>query len=150
MYLRNYQSDDCSSIIRLFYETVHTVNQSDYSKEQLDAWTSGADDPKTWDQSFLSHDTIVAVKNDTIVGFGDIDDTGYLDRLFVHKDYQKEGIGSAILGQLESYVQVPDITVHASITARHFFENRGYRVIKKQEVLRKNVSLINYVMLKCL
>lgn len=42
-----------------------------------------------WNKSFLEHFTIVAFENDVIVGFGDIDNTGYLDRLLVHKDYLK-------------------------------------------------------------
>ena len=36
----------------------------------------------------LRHHTIVAECGNEIVGFGDIDDTGYLDRLYVHKDHQ--------------------------------------------------------------
>lgn len=32
------------------------------------------------------HFSIVAVDVDIIVGFGDVDKTGYLDRLFVHSD----------------------------------------------------------------
>lgn len=53
-------------------------------------------DLKAWDASFRAHKTIIAVKNGEIVGFGDMDETGYLDRLYVHKDYQGQGIASAI------------------------------------------------------
>lgn len=35
-----------------------------------------------WNQLLQAHYSIVAVENDAIVGFGDIDSTGYLDRLF--------------------------------------------------------------------
>lgn len=38
----------------------------------------------------MEHYTIVAVKNKIIVGFGDIDRTGYLDRMYVHKDFQRQ------------------------------------------------------------
>lgn len=49
-----------------------------------------------WNSSLQEHYSIVAVENDVIVGFGDIDKTGYLDRLFVHKDNQRKGIATAI------------------------------------------------------
>jgi len=49
-----------------------------------------------WNQSFQEHYSIIAVEDEVIVGFGDIDKTGYLDRLFVHADYQKKGITTAI------------------------------------------------------
>lgn len=73
-----------------------------------------------------------AVENDVIVGFGDIDKTGYLDRLFVHKDNQRKGIATAICNQLEQFVE-GNITTHASITARPFFEKRGYKVVMEQQ-----------------
>lgn len=40
------------------------------------------------------------------------------------------------------------ITIHASVTAKPFFEHRGYKMIRKQEVIRKGVGLINYIMEK--
>ena len=100
---------------------------------------------KKWNQSFQEHYSIVAVENETI--FGDIDLTGYLDRLFVHADYQRKGIAAAICDQLEQAVQ-GNITTHASITAKPFFEKRGYRVLKEQQVERQGIFLTNYVMVK--
>ena len=64
---------------------------------------------------------MVAVDDEIIVGFGDIDDTGYLDRLYVHRDYQGKGIASAICSKLEKAVGADRITTHASVTARGFF-----------------------------
>lgn len=96
----------------------------------------------------MAHYTIVCIKDDIIVGFGDIDKTGYLDRLYVHKDYQRQGVASAICDELEQAVNVDIIVAHASITAKPFFEQRGYKVIKEQQVIRKGIALTNYVMEK--
>ena len=144
--IRNYQSSDCSQIAELFYNTVHTVNARDYTGEQLDAWASGDVHLGEWDRSFTEHITLIAVMDDIIVGFGDIDRTGYLDRLYVHKDYQHHGIASAICDQLERAAGADIITTHASITAKSFFEQRGYTAVKEQQVIRRGVSLTNYVM----
>lgn len=86
MFIRKYESTDCKELAELFYNTVHTINAKDYTKEQLDAWASGQVDLEKWDQSFQEHFTVVAVENGIIVGFGDIDTTGYLDRLYIHKN----------------------------------------------------------------
>ncbi len=102
---------------------------------------------KKWNQSFQEHFSIVAVDDDIIVGFGDIDKTGYLDRLFVHLGYQGKGIATAICNRLESAVQ-ENIVTHASITARPFFEKRGYKVVKEQQVERQGIFLTNFVMIK--
>lgn len=147
MKIRKYQTSDCEEIGKLFYHTVHTVNAKDYTKEQLNVWATGQIDLEMWNQSFLEHYTIVAVDNNLIVGFGDIDKTGYLDRLYIHSDYQRQGIATAICDQLEQAVQGTIIT-HASITAKPFFEKRGYKIVKKQEVERQGIFLTNYVMKK--
>ena len=145
MYIREYEPADCSEIAALFYQTVHEVNKQDYTSEQINAWATGKVDLAAWNQSFLEHYTLVAVENGKIAGFGDIDETGYLDRLYVHKEHQREGIAAALCSRLEAHVQ-GNILTHASITARPFFQKRGYKVLKEQQVERQNVLLTNFVM----
>lgn len=147
MEIRKYHPSDCRELTELFYHTVHTVNAKDYTEEQLNAWADGKADLEKWNQSLQKHFSIVAAENGTITGFGDIDDTGYLDRLFVHADYQGKGIATAICSQLERAVP-GKITVHASVTAKGFFEKRGYRVIKEQQAEQHGILLTNYVMEK--
>jgi len=81
-----------------------------------------------------------------------MDKTGYLDRLYVHKDFQGQGIATIIADELEKYAQRRDIiiTTEASITAKPFFEKRGYKTIKQQSVERKGQTLINFIMEKYL
>ena len=136
---------DCRTLAELFYHTVHTVNTKDYTEEQVNAWATGHVDLKQWDRSFQENYTLIAVENGIIAGFGDIDKTGYLDHLFVHADYQGKGIATAICDQLEQAV-MGNITTHASITAKPFFEKRGYKVVKEQQVERQGVLLTNFVM----
>lgn len=147
MIIRKYQPSDCKELTELFYHTVHTVNAKDYTKEQLNAWATGKVDLEKWNKSLQEHFSIVAVDDEIIVGFGDIDQTGYLDHLFVHADYQGRGIAAAICDQLEQAVQ-GDITTHASITAKPFFEKRGYTMVKAQQVKRQGIALTNFVMTK--
>lgn len=88
MGIRVYQSKYCSDIVKLFYETVHSVNSKDYTKEQLDVWAPKNINLDLWDKSFLENYTVVYIHEDNIVGFGDLRCDGYLDRIYVHKDYQ--------------------------------------------------------------
>ena len=94
-----------------------------------------------------AHFTLVAEENGVITGFGDMDSSGYLDRLYVHRDFQGKGIASVLCDRLEASVSCL-ITTHASITARPFFEKRGYRLIKEQQVERQGILLTNFVMEK--
>jgi len=147
MLIRKYQPTDCRELSTLFYNTVHYVNAKDYSTEQLDVWATVNVDLEAWNSSFLEHYTVVADNGDMIVGFGDIDKTGYLDRLYVHKDFQRKGIATSICERLEQAV-IGTIVVHASITAKPFFIKRGYVVVKEQQVERQGILLTNFVMMK--
>lgn len=147
MLIREYRISDCRDIVNLFYDTVHKVNAKDYSKEQLDAWAPAQPDLEKWNRSLQEHYCLVAIENNVILGFGDIDKTGYLDRLYVRADYQGKGIATAICDKLEQAVQ-GDITTCASITAKPFFEKRGYIVVKEQRVKRLGVFLTNFCMRK--
>ena len=147
MIIRNYQPSDCKELAELFYNTVHNVNANDYTKEQLDVWATGNVNLEKWNESLQEHFSVVVVEDEIIVGFGDIDKTGYLDRLFVHTDYQKKGIATLICNRLAQEIQ-GDITTHASITARPFFEKRGYTIVKEQQVERQGIFLTNYIMIK--
>ena len=147
-----YQPGEAAALAELFYQTVHAVCTGDYTPAQLDAWADGKVDIAAWEQSFLRHDTLVARIDGKIVGFADLDG-GYLDRLYVHKEHQRQGVAAALVQALEKLAMARGercMTTHASITARPFFEKQGYRVIREQQVERKGLRLTNFVMEKTL
>ena len=80
--LRPYRPQDCASLIELFRDTVYGVCAKDYTQAQREAWVGGVE-PEVWNRSFLEHDTLVAWAGNLPAGFGDMDATGYLDRLYV-------------------------------------------------------------------
>lgn len=148
MKLREYRASDCPELTRLFYDTVHSVCAGDYTPEQLDAWADGHPDLEAWDRSLSAHDTLVAEEEGRILGFGDMAADGYLDRLFVHREAQGRGIASALCAALEGRCSAPEFTVHASKTARAFFQSRGYQVVREQKVERRGILLTNFVMVR--
>lgn len=151
MELQKYAKADLEEVYRLFYDTVHSVNRADYEPEQLDAWAPQEMDRSRWEASLLSHETWVAREGERIVGFGDLGENGYLDRLYVHRDFQRRGVASAILRRLEEGARRQDcrrIYTEASITARPFFERWGYRVVKEQQKPLRGQVFINFIMEK--
>jgi len=151
MFIREYKADDCPLLAQLFYDTVHTVNAKDYTKEQLDAWAPGHVNLDEWNHSFLEHTTLVAVWNGVIAGFADMDKSGYLDRLFVNKDYQGVGIAIALVTELERRVgqnSAVCFETYASVTAKPLFEKLGYTVQAENIAVRRGVSLVNFRMAK--
>ena len=148
MIIRRYETKDLAQILLLFYDTIHNINKAYYDEEQLYAWADGRPDPDRWDRSFYEHYSIIAEENGRTIGFGDIDRRGFIDRLFVLMDHQGKGVASAICEELEKNVISDKITVQASVTARPFFEKRGYKVLKQIEAVRKGITLTAFIMEK--
>lgn len=150
--LRSIQSADLEDLTQLFFETVNKVNVKDYTQEQLQAWApSNIHHSHPHWQKLLSNIAVIAEIGDDIVGFGDMTHEGYLDRLFVHKNYQRRGIASLIVQSLEVSARnrgITSITTEASITAKPFFESKGYRIIQEQQKKHSGVILTNYLMEK--
>ncbi len=153
MQLRPYQSGDRQALAQLFGDTVRTVNRRDYSAPQIETWAAGQQRLAEGPDFFASLFTLVAEENGQILGYASMDDTGYLDHLFVHKDFQGRGAASALCAAMEqraAALGLARVTVHASITAKPFFERRGYTILRRQQVPLRGQVLVNYAMEKTL
>lgn len=153
MNIREYRPEYCEMIANLFYETIHSVNSKDYTEIQLNAWASRDFDLVKWNNRLSNNYSVIVEKNNIIIGFGDVDCKGYFDHLFTHKDYQGIGVATLISDSIENYTYqngIHIITTDASITAKPFFEKRGYIVQKNQIVEKRGQLLKNFKMQKLL
>lgn len=149
--LRPYTPGDAPVVVRLFRETVRTVNRKDYSDEQVRAWAPDEIDERAWPASFERNFAVVAEEGGRVVGLGEVEDNGHVGRFYVHAQTQGRGIGTAILAALEGEARrggLGRLFTEASITARPFFEARGFVVISPQVVVCRGVEFINYRMEK--
>ena len=145
---------DIPELKELFCSTVLTVNACDYTAEEVADWASCGNRPGHWEKLMATLHFIAACDAEgRIVGFTSIRNDGYLHSMFVHKDHQGEGIATALLQRIEAYAMehgICDITSEVSITARPFFERRGYVVKQEQRAQANRLQLTNYVMRKVL
>ncbi|MGF6907889.1 GNAT family N-acetyltransferase [Fusobacterium sp. PH5-44] len=149
--IRRANENDIFNISELFYETIRNINIKDYNDVQVKAWTLRAYDEDKWKKKIESQYFIVAILNNIMVGFASIDESGYLDYMFVHKDFQRVGIAKKLLNDIEEKAKNEEYGViysHVSKTAKDFFISNGYVIELMQKVLISNVELINYKMVK--
>ena len=152
--IRRLAAQDIPEMRKLFRATVLTVNSKDYTKEEVEDWASCGDSVEHWKELLAKNNYIGALDGQGgIVGFSSMNAEGYLHSMFVHKDWQRKGVATLLLSEVENMARrygVHKISVEVSITARPFFEKRGYKVVKEQNARANRLYLTNYVMEKTL
>jgi len=104
-----------------------------------------------WQKRFEEYITLVAEIDTIIVGFADMTKAGYLDHLYVHKEYQAQGVAYALFKHLETIAQengLTKITTHASINAMPLARRVGFVIVKKETISRHGVAIDRYDMEK--
>lgn len=150
--VKSYVSADCDATIQIFLGAIRDVASRDYSAAQIDAWAK-VDDTDSWATRRASRPAWVAWREDVAVGFTDLEPDGHLDMMFVHPKYQGIGVASLLLATVEAEAikqGLKRIFTEASLTAKPFFERKGFMVLARQSVETRGQMLTNFRMEKYL
>lgn len=153
MRIRTYRKRDIPMISRLYYDTIHRINCTDYTREQIQAWAPTVPSDDFWQERFNRYVVYVAEQASRIVGFTELESTGHIDCFFVHHQWQRRGVGTSLMNRVEATAErrcVPRLFAEVSVTAKPFFLGRGFHVVRKKSAMRGGVALDQYVMEKWL
>ncbi len=150
--LRRARSGDRNQIVHIFRQSIEGIPESIYTLEQKEAWIQkGLQLPERWLEKIEKQFFIVALQNKTVVGFGSLELPGYIDYLFVSPDFQKMGIASKILEELERMVidlQASELQTDSSKAALPFFRSHGFEIVREQHKFVSNIDIVNYRLIK--
>jgi SAM-dependent methyltransferase/heme-degrading monooxygenase HmoA/ribosomal protein S18 acetylase RimI-like enzyme len=151
--IRKYQVSDADDLAKIYYNTIHKICSKDYTGEQLNAWAPSdlVENYSGWKEKLAKIKPLIAVVDNKIVGFAEFEDNGHIDCFYIHHQFQGKKIGSKLIEEIEKIAKqknLPRIYAEVSITAKPFFENKGFKVSKKQKVLIRGEELNNFVMEK--
>lgn len=153
MLIRRFQSGDGAALRRVFHSAVHRVASADYSPEQIEAWAPDSVDLDGWEQHMQSLNPFVAVEGDEIVGYADIQRSGYIDHFYVSGHHPLRGIGTQLMHALHEEAarfQTTELTSHVSKTAQPFFGRFGFQVVEQRSPTIRGVIVPNALMRKSL
>ena len=108
-------------------------------------------DTDEWHARMAGRRTLVAEEDGEVVGFAELEDDGGLDMLYLREDAVGRGVGRRLYEAVEREARALGLSrlfAEVSITARPFFERRGFAVTREQVVYRSGVALTNFVMEK--
>jgi putative acetyltransferase len=149
MKIRSYQESDCVEITDLFHGSVHSIDNSAYSKEELEAWSPTPPDYGFWKQRLEIKQPFVACENNIIIGFIELEPDGHIDCLYVHKHHQGLGVANGLLQHTLIVAIERGISylyVEASKVAVPLFKKYGFNLQQSNKVKLRGELLTNYSM----
>ena len=153
MIVRAYVPADVDALIDLFRQAVRRTAIRDYTEAQVMAWAPDVVERERWVERRASRPTWVAEIDGRIAGFIDLEPDGHVDMMYVHPEFKGRGVATALMAKLEEAAaaqKLGRLYTEASITAKPFFEKKGFRVISAQTVHVRGQDLVNYRMEKSL
>ena len=115
---------DLTEMQKLFVETIEAICEKDYSPEQIKAWTSSVKQTNSWVNRLQKQYFLIAQSNNKIIGYSSLEGIDYLDFLYVHKNFQRQGIADRLYAKIEHEAIKRGSTIlnaDVSITAQPFF-----------------------------
>ncbi|MEO8583265.1 MAG: GNAT family N-acetyltransferase [Flavitalea sp.] len=94
---------DLLELQQLFVYTISNVCQTDYDNKQIIAWIATIENYQRWQDILKNQFVLVAQDKESITGFCSLDNGNYIDLLYVHKDYQRQGIAHRLYDDIEKF-----------------------------------------------
>lgn len=148
--IRQYADDDAQDLANIYYNTIHFINSNDYTGSQINAWAPSSSLEETgWKNKWGKIIPIIAQLGDKVVGFAEFEANGHIDCFYVHHEHQCCGIGSLLMNNILKKAKVLNLKrvfSEVSITAKPFFEAKGFKVVKQQNVSIRGIKFTNFIM----
>lgn len=151
MLIRDFIPGEELELRRVFMSSVHELARGFYTPQQLDAWAPVAYDKQEWKNKVATLRPFVAVVEDRVAGYADLQHSGYIDHFFVSGDFPARGIGSALMQHIHGVAArrgLRKLSAHVSLSAEAFFAKHGFLVEERQTVVVAGIPMANSRMSK--
>ena len=149
--VRDFREGDEEALYAVFHSAVHALAVPDYTPEQLAAWAPDIPELTGWTEKMRALRPFVAEDDRRIVGYADLQPSGYIDHFYVSAAGARRGVGRALMQRIHARaaeLQLPQLFADVSLTAEPFFERFGFRLVERKLAEVRGARLQNARMLK--
>ena len=137
--VRSAYHSDWDGAMKLAWNTFTRFDAPDYSQEGITNFHKFVNDEMLRNMFVAGHyQLFVAMDDGECVGMLSIREKSHISLLFVHEDYHKHGIGSALIKYVSKYgieeEGINRLTVNASPYAVGFYHKRGFKDLGPETV----------------
>ena len=144
---------DESTLQQIFKESILGISASYYTDTQLSQWAAVANNATYWRNLAETQYCIIGSYQAIPAGYASLTENGFVDHLYVSTPFQRKGLGSALLQQIEIHAKRLNITqleTDASLVAAPVFKKMGYQIVKEYTKLFSGESYHNSILIKLL
>ena len=151
MNLKRITKKDQLNLKKLYFDSIISIDESIYTKEQKRAWASQAWENKNFDLSINSGKGWLIIKNEKIIAFGTRYPNNRIALLYCKGDSKRRGFGTMLLHKLEKESQEEGLTslcTEASLLSYKLFLKNNWEIIRKEKIIINNIIFERYKMIK--
>ena len=151
MNLRQITIKDQLELKKVYFDSIQSLDEIIYSKEQKRAWASQAWDNKYFNLSLKEGKGWLINEREKIIAFASRYPNNRISLLYCRGDSQRKGYGTKLLQKIEKEAikeGLPCLTTEASLISYKLFLKNSWKIIRKEKIIIKNITFERYKMIK--
>ena len=153
MKLKQITKKDQLKLKEVYFDSISSIDENIYSKEQKFAWASQAWENSEFQKSLLIGKGSKLIFDNKIIGFATRYPENRLSLLYVRGEFKRKGFGTIILNSIERDALksgINKLNTEASLISYKLFLKREWRIDRKEKINIKGLIFERYRMFKIL
>ena len=151
MNLKQITKKDQLELKKLYFNSIISIDEKIYSKEQKRAWASQAWENKSFNLSIKEGQGWIINEKENLLAFATRYPNNRIALLYCKKESQRKGYGTRLIHKLENEAKKEGLfflSTEASLISYKLFLKNGWEVIRKEKIIIKNILFERYKMIK--
>ena len=151
MNLRQITPKDQIGIKKVYFDSIQSLDEKIYSKEQKRAWSIQAWNNPHFDNSINNGKGWLFCEQGIIIAFALRNPVNKISLFYCKGRHQRKGYGSQLLHKLEDEAKkegLDSLSTEASLISYKLFLKNEWQIIRKEKVIINHISFERYKMFK--
>ena len=151
MNLRQISIKDQLELKKVYFDSIQSLDEKIYTKEQKRAWSSQAWDNPNFDKSITKGQGWLLSENGIIIAFATRYPNNRISLFYCKGKFQRKGYGSKLLHKIEFEAKkegLHSLSTEASLISYKLFLKNEWEIIRKEKVIINNIFFERYKMIK--
>ena len=151
MNLRQITIKDQLELKKVYFDSIQSLDEKIYSKEQKRAWSSQAWDNPNFDKSIIKGKGWLLSEKGVIFAFAIRYPINRVSLFYCKGKFQRKGYGTKLLQKLEYDAKkegLISLSTEASLISYKLFLKNKWEILRKEKIIINNIFFERYKMIK--